>query len=379
MLIVKEKVSDKIKNWVLRFITLYPSERKRRKTFFEKMILTFESLDLPGNFSKEKDDWKKMFVDMYNFKSKSPSISYLENLFEGFAVEKLELIKESVNKDDYNAPIVVCTQKDNYIYLRKFLPYYRELGVKHFIFIDNNSSDESFHFLEGQDDVTLFKAPYPFKGMKKVGWKLQALSYVGLNHWCLWLDADEFLVYPEMEDIKLDKYVKILEKKGIQNVSGFMLDMYPSYKIFDETESSENFYEEYVYFDGDSDYYKLINGMLRGGMRGRCLNLYNLRLDKTPIIFYTKGNFPDGNHTTFPLRKDPINDFGCVLKHYKFLSSDKRKYQDFAKKDSGYWKADIQERYLDLTNMSVKSDDSLLYTDSTSIRVFPFIKDFIKE
>ena len=379
MLIVKEKVSDKIKNWVLRFITLYPSERKRRKTFFEKMILTFESLDLPGNFSKEKDDWKKMFVDMYNFKSKSPSISYLENLFEGFAVEKLELIKESVNKDDYNAPIVVCTQKDNYIYLRKFLPYYRELGVKHFIFIDNNSSDESFHFLEGQDDVTLFKAPYPFKGMKKVGWKLQALSYVGLNHWCLWLDADEFLVYPEMENVKLDKYVKILEKKGIQNVSGFMLDMYPSYKIFDETESSENFYEEYVYFDGDSDYYKLINGMLRGGMRGRCLNLYNLRLDKTPIIFYTKGNFPDGNHTTFPLRKDPINDFGCVLKHYKFLSSDKRKYQDFAKKDSGYWKADIQERYLDLTNMSVKSDDSLLYTDSTSIRVFPFIKDFIKE
>ena len=246
MLIVKEKVSDKIKNWVLRFITLYPSERKRRKTFFEKMILTFESLDLPGNFSKEKDDWKKMFVDMYNFKSKSPSISYLVNLFEGFAVEKLELIKESVNKDDYNAPIVVCTQKDNYIYLRKFLPYYRELGVKHFIFIDNNSSEESFHFLEGQDDVTLFKAPYPFKGMKKVGWKLQALSYVGLNHWCLWLDADEFLVYPEMEDIKLDKYVKILEKKGIQNVSGFMLDMYPSYKIFDEAEHPENFYEDYV-------------------------------------------------------------------------------------------------------------------------------------
>ena len=107
--------------------------------------------------------------------------------------------------------------------------------------------------------------------------------------------------------------------------------------------------------------------------------LYNLRLDKTPIIYYTKDNFPDGNHTTFPLRKNPINDFGCVLKHYKFLSSDKSKYQDFTKKNSGYWNADIQKKYLDLADVSVKSDKSLMYTDSTSIKVFPFIKDFIKE
>jgi len=379
MLIVKEKLLHKLKRRILRLKALYPVERKKREIFCEKMMFSLENLELPGNYTKDKDDWKQMFLDMFNVKSKGPSITYLESLFEGFANEKLEIVKESVTKDDCDAPIVVCAQKDNYIYLRRFLPYYRDLGVKHFVFIDNNSSDESFHYLEAQDDVTLFKAPFKFNGMKKVGWKLQALAYLGLNHWCLWLDADEFFAYPEMESVKLDKYVQILDKKGIKNVSGFMLDMYPSYKIFDEDVHPENFYEDYVYFDGDSDYYQLIDGMLRGGMRGRCLNLYNLRLDKTPLLYYAKDNFPDGNHTTFPLRKNPVNDFGCVLKHYKFLSSDKSKYQDFAKKDSGYWSADIQRKYLDLACLSVKSDNSILYKDSASISNFPFVKNLIKE
>jgi len=352
-----------------------PFELRKRNDLKNKIRKTIGELSYNSIFDKDRSDWQRLFLEMIG--NAKINTVHVDLLFKGFALEKLILVKEAETKADVSAPIVICTQKDNYIYLKEFLPYYRRLGVKHFIFIDNGSHDASFHYLEEQKDVTLYKAPYKFIGTKKAGWKLQALARNGLNKWYLWLDSDEFLAYPDMEKYSLDKYIKILSQKNIINVGGFMLDMYPEYNLFEESENPEKFYEDYIYFDPDSKYYKFANDSLNGGMRGRTLNLY-LKLDKTPLIFCTANNIPSGNHSTFPLRKNLRDNYGCVLKHYKFLSGDKEKYQAIAKSDSGYSSTKSLKKYLNLTNVVIKDANSVKFVDSNSLSVFPYVKNFIK-
>lgn len=375
MEMIEEKIFVKvIKQLKLGLDYFNPVIRRERHCFLKRMTNSFDCLDLGGEFSKDKDEWKQMFVDMCN--SKPPIVNF-EKLFEGFVFERIKLIKEAVTKNNFDAPIVICTQKDNYVYLIKFLPYYRNLGVKHFVFIDNNSSDGSFDYLKAQDDVTLFSAPYAFNGTKKAGWKLQALSYIGLNHWYLWLDSDEFIVYPRMEEMKLHDYIQKLESKKIVNVRGFMLDMYPEYKLFDSAKSKDSFYSDYIYFDPDSNFYRMKNGKLSGGVRRRCLGI-NLRLDKTPLIYCKAGNIPRGNHSTYPAIKQPEENFGCVLKHYKFLPSEREKYKLIAKADSGYSSVGSLQKYMDLDGISIKNRDSKVFLDSTALSLFPYVKDYAR-
>lgn len=349
---------------------------RERREIRNKINNCFSSLELPGKFREEKPSWLKLFEGMAN--ERMGNIKHIEKLLCGFAEEPLTLIKTATTQKDFSAPIVVCTQRNNIVYLREFLPYYRKIGVRHFVFIDNNSNDESLDYLQKQDDVTLFSAPYAFNGVKKAGWKLQALSYVGLNHWYLWLDSDEFLVYQGMEDINLGTYIKVLESKNILNVGGFMLDMYPEYQFFDMEKSVDAFYKDYRFFDPDSEHYKMIDGGLFGGMRGRCLGLYNLRLDKTPLIFCCDHNIPCGNHSTSPRRRHLEENYGCVLKHYKFLPNEKEKYQAIARPDSGYAATGSLKKYMDLSNVKIKDTRSVEFIDSKSLAAFPYVRDFMQ-
>ena len=73
------------------------------------------------------------------------------------------------------------------------------MGVRHFVFIDNGSGDGTEQFLMGQEDVTLYSAPWPFEHRRKSGWLLQAIEETGTDRWYLRLDSDEFLTWEGME------------------------------------------------------------------------------------------------------------------------------------------------------------------------------------
>ena len=185
------------------FRTLYYSlnpmelcKKHRLKKTIEKCYVQSKEW---GKYNKEKEQWKELFYAV--LKSGKIRASYFERLLCGFYSEPLILDKKANSFDSIDSPIVLVAEKDSIVYMKTFLPYYRKMGIKHFVVIDNNSSDGGQEYLKAQEDVTLFLAPYNFDGVKKAGWKLQALSYIGFNHWCLWLDSDEFLVYPNMEVI----------------------------------------------------------------------------------------------------------------------------------------------------------------------------------
>lgn len=52
--------------------------------------------------------------------------------------------------------LLFCTLRNERIRLPWFLKYYRDLGVQHFLFVDNGSADGSAEYLADQPDVSLW-------------------------------------------------------------------------------------------------------------------------------------------------------------------------------------------------------------------------------
>jgi hypothetical protein len=105
--------------------------------------------------------------------------------------------------------LVVCAiAKDELPYLLEWIAYYRVLGVDHFYFLDNESSDGSFQLLSALQKMEILtliswpnRASYPgFEGLP-VGpqvpgynFVLQLLRLGNLADWVAFLDIDEFVV-----------------------------------------------------------------------------------------------------------------------------------------------------------------------------------------
>ena len=127
-----------------------------------------------------------------------------------------------------DAILVFSTVRNEIIRLPYFLEYYRNLGVSHFLIVDNNSDDGTCEYLAEQPDVSLWKTANSYKlsrfGMDWLAW-LQ-IKY-GHGHWCLTVDADEILVYPHCDTRSLRALTDWLDQKGVPSFGAMMLGMYP--------------------------------------------------------------------------------------------------------------------------------------------------------
>jgi len=99
------------------------------------------------------------------------------------------------------AEIVCCTPlRDELPRLRYFLEYYRAKGIGAFLAVDNGSSDGTCEYLLEQPDVYLWQSDLPFNRANfGAGWFEPILRMYAQDHWCLIVDADELLYYPECE------------------------------------------------------------------------------------------------------------------------------------------------------------------------------------
>ena len=99
-----------------------------------------------------------------------------------------------------------------------------------FIFVDNESKDQSSNFLKDQPDVTLYHAPANFYSKSKFGTEwTDALSYEhALGRWVLVADVDEVLTWPGCQGQGLGGLVKEAERLGLNRVFTPMIDVYGS-------------------------------------------------------------------------------------------------------------------------------------------------------
>ena len=124
--------------------------------------------------------------------------------------------------------LVFSTVRNEMVRIEHWLSHYRALGVAHFLIVDNASDDGTGEFLRKQPDVSLWITPHSYKASRfGVDWLTCLQIKHGVGRWCLTVDADELLVYPDSDTRDLSALTEYLDSKGVEAFGALMLDMYP--------------------------------------------------------------------------------------------------------------------------------------------------------
>ena len=128
--------------------------------------------------------------------------------------------------------IVFCTARNEGVRLPWFLKYYRDMGVNHFVMVDNDSTDGSLDFLARQEDVSVWHTRASYKrarfGMDWINWLLRTY---GDGHWVLVVDPDELFLYPFCDTRPLRALTDWLDASSIKSFSAMLIDMYPKGRL----------------------------------------------------------------------------------------------------------------------------------------------------
>lgn len=95
---------------------------------------------------------------------------------------------------------LVCVVRNAAPYMKSFLRYYREMGVTRFIVVDDRSDDGTTEILSSAPDVDLFTSDVGYaQADRGRAWRDALFNLYGRGRWYLSVDADEFFVFPRME------------------------------------------------------------------------------------------------------------------------------------------------------------------------------------
>ncbi|RYH04156.1 glycosyltransferase family 2 protein [Salipiger sp. IMCC34102] len=145
---------------------------------------------------------------------------------------QLSVVVDRTNQIARSDILVFSTFRNENLRLPYFLEYYRNLGVDHFIMVDNESDDGGPEFLSEQPDVTLYRARGSYKRARfGVDWLNWLQRRHGHGHWTLVVDPDELLVYPFCDTRPLRALTDWLDASSIRSFGAMMLDMYPKGRV----------------------------------------------------------------------------------------------------------------------------------------------------
>ena len=232
--------------------------------------------------------------------------------------------------------LLFATVRNEMQRLPYFLQHYRNLGVRHFLIVDNGSTDGSAAYLRAQDDVSLWSTDHSYKlsrfGMDWIGW-LQLRH--GHGHWCLTVDADELLVYPDVETRALSDLTAWLDRAGQHAMGALLLDLYPRGPVTAPSpDAARDPLSHLQWFDPDGyrskrhPYYG--NAWIQGGVRERMFFRDAPErapsLNKIPLVRWDRRfAYVSSTHQILPRRLHLDYDLNRpdhvsgVLLHTKFL------------------------------------------------------------
>ncbi len=124
-----------------------------------------------------------------------------------------------------DGPVAVSLCHDEMLRLPDFLRHHRQIGVRHFIVVDNASTDGSGAYLDAQPDVTRLFTAKPYQRFKPIFRTWPCDHYLD-RRWVMEPDIDEHLVYPGWPDVPLSRLVDHWEQIGFEAVFAPMVDMY---------------------------------------------------------------------------------------------------------------------------------------------------------
>lgn len=142
--------------------------------------------------------------------------------------QQLRSVKDRTDRITRGAILAVSTIRNEIDRLPWFLNHHRELGVEHFLIVDNDSGDGSAAYLAEQADVSLWSTDQSYRNSRfGVDWMTWLQMRYAHDHWTLMVDADELLIYAHHETRGLHDLTRWLESQGRRVFGALMLDLYP--------------------------------------------------------------------------------------------------------------------------------------------------------
>lgn len=232
----------------------------------------------------------------------------LRSVRKSFQLKKLVI---RLDKADRNSTLLFATVRNEMPRLAQFLTHYRNLGIGHFCFVDNGSSDGGCEFLARQNDCSVWQTNGSYRAANfGVDWINFLLNRYAHGRWILAVDVDELLVYPHCDSRDLPALTHWLEIHGQHSFSAMQIDLYSKVSI-QETNLApgQDPLEVTNWFDASNYTYrrnpKYRNLWILGGPRQRAFFRNEPEnapaLNKIPLVNWRRGYvFVSSSHVLLP-------------------------------------------------------------------------------
>lgn len=239
---------------------------------------------------------------------------------------------------------VVCLVKNGSCYMENFLRHYRSLGVAHFIFVDNGSTDDTVEKAAREAGTTVVRSTLPFN-THQTQLRSSVAKRFAMGSWCICADIDELLDFHHAGAIALPGLTRYLSEHGYTCAVGQMLDLLPDSEASlsssspSDFESSCPYYDlsclesfDYLNFNWEGfDFFTRDNTIasseikwLFGGVRRKLFGT-NVCLTKHPITRISKTANPYAHpHCASNVR---CADISVLIRHYKFVGDFRRRIE----------------------------------------------------
>jgi glycosyltransferase involved in cell wall biosynthesis len=233
--------------------------------------------------------------------------------------------------------VVICVVRNGRIYVNSFIKHYFALGVKHIVFLDNGSTDDTIQIVSRYDNVTVLKTHLPYSKYENLMKNYLARRF-SKGRWNLCADIDEFFDWPFSRTVSIGSLLRYLNARGYTAVVAQMLDLFsdlPLAEVRDDPE--EDVTKKYKYYDISNIskvtyiYSRLSYDDIKmhlGGIRKTIFGTKTLGLTKAALVFVGPRIqlFKVWHHA----ENAYLANFTCVLLHYPFTSSFYDKVKDAA-------------------------------------------------
>lgn len=233
--------------------------------------------------------------------------------------------------------VLIALVRDSSYYLDAFFRHYRAMGVRHFVFIDNGSRDDTISRIKAQKGTVIDRCTLPLAEYQDLIRQHPVQTY-GKNRWCLYVDVDEIFDFEGRTQIGIRGLTAYLEQHSYTALVAQTLEMFPKTSLaaaagfpFKQALQSFLYYDisavkKLDYHSADISFSDLLTEnelsnegvkIAFGGVRGKVFG-EDCCLTKHPLFF----NGPEVTPTPHPHLSTGVRvaDMTAVLKHYKFAN-----------------------------------------------------------
>lgn len=267
------------------------------------------------------------------------------------AGRQLQLIQDRLHEIGPRDILLVTCLRNERMRMEAFTNYYRGLGVRHFLVIDNDSDDGFMDWASRQTDVSVWHTTASYKASNfGMLWVNDLMRKHCCGHWCVVVDPDEFLVYPKMETRSLAALGQFLEDDKRYCMHALLIDAYSDRPLAETIlAEGDDPFDACPYFDGDG--YIQSPGWgggawVQGGPRLR-VHFADApekapALNKIPFIKWRRYyHYRMSMHDAWPMRLNRAHSEGEVsttgaLFHFKLVASLQQKAAEEAQRNEHY-------------------------------------------